>query len=128
MTTERELAVPIALGWKVIIKPKEGKQLSAGGIDITATQDAESHLSYIGQVIALGEAALTARTKSGIDMSQWKVRPQVGDWVIHTPYAGMRIRRTGAPKTEKWVVLMNDTDLQCIIDDPNEYFAWVDAG
>ena len=123
-----DLATPIALGWKVVIRPKEGKQFSAGGIDMSAAAEAEAHLSYIGQVLVLGEAAFTARTKSGIDMSQWKVRPQVGDWVIHTPYAGMRIRRSGAPKSERWVVLMNDTDIQCIIDDPDDFYSWVDMG
>ncbi len=127
MATEKKLPVPLCLGWKVIVLPKSGRQMSAGGIDITASQDAESHLSYIGQILDLGEAAFTARTKSGIDMSAWKVRPQVGDWVIHTPYAGMRIRRSGA-ENEKWVVLMNDTDIQCIIDDPDDYFSWVDIG
>ncbi len=119
--------VPIALGWKVIIRPKEGKTLSAGGIDVSAASDAEAHLSYIGEVLALGEAAFTARTKSGIDMSAWKVRPQVGDWIIHTPYAGMRLRRTGAAD-EQWLILMNDTDVQAIIDDPGDFYSWVDIG
>ena len=81
------LATPIALGWKVIIKPKEGKQFSAGGIDMSAAAEAEAHLSYIGQVLVLGEAAFTARTKSGIDMSKWLVRPQVGDLGTAAPSA-----------------------------------------
>lgn len=120
-------SVPISLGWKVIIQPKRGKTFSSGGIDITAAADAEAHLSYVGQVLAVGEAAFMACTKSGIDMSKWKVRPQVDDWVIHTPYAGIRIRRTGENE-ENWIVLMNDTDIQAIIDDPNDYYSWVDMG
>ena len=119
--------VPIALGWKVIIRPKQGMTMSAGGIDVSAAAEAEAHLSYIGQVLAVGEAAFTARTKSGIDMSAWKVRPQVDDWIIHTPYAGMRLRRTGE-EGERWLVLMNDTDIQAIIDDPGDYYSWVDMG
>lgn len=120
------VSVPIPLGWKVILLPKQGKKTSAGGIDISATQDAEAHLSYIGEVLALGEAAFTARTKSGIDMSQWKVRPQIGDWVVHTPYAGIRIRRSGE-KDENWIILLNDTDIQALIDDPNDYYSWIDG-
>lgn len=101
--------------------------MSEGGIDVSAAADAEAHLSYIGEVLAIGEAAFTASTKSGIDMSKWKVRPQVGDWVIHTPYAGMRLRRTGE-KDEQWLVLLNDTDIQGLIDDPGDYYSWVDIG
>ena len=118
--------IPIPLGWKVIVKPKKALTTSEGGIDVSAGADAESHLTYTGEIIAMGEAAFTCRTKSGIDMSQWKVRPQVGDYVIHTPYAGMRIRRAGE-KDENYIILMNDTDIQALIDTVDDYFAWVDA-
>ena len=74
----------------------------------------------------MGEAAFTAKTKSGINMGTWKVRPQVGDFVIHTPYAGMRIRRSGE-KDENYIILMNDTDIQALIDDVDDYYSWVDA-
>jgi len=118
--------IPLALGWKVIVKPRKGITLSEGGIDVSAGADAEAHLTYTGELIAVGEAAWTACTKSGIDMSKWKVRPQVGDMIIHTPYAGMRIRRAGE-KDENYIILMNDTDIQAIIDDCDDYYAWVDA-
>lgn len=124
MTTNNK--VPLPLGWKVIVKPKKGISTSEGGIDISAAADAESHLCYMGEIIALGEAAFTARTKSGIDMSAWKVRPQVGDFVIHTPYAGMCIRRSGE-KDENYIILLNDTDIQALIDDVDDYYSWVDA-
>jgi len=118
-------SVPIALGWKVIVAPKRGKQTTDSGIDISAGADAEEHLNYVGEVIAMGEAAFTAKTKSGIDMSAWKVRPQVGDFVLYTPYSGMRIRRSGE-KGENWIILLNDTDIQALIDDPDDYYAWLD--
>ncbi len=119
-------SIPLPLGWKVIVKPKKALTTSEGGIDVSAAADAESHLTYTGEILAIGEAAFTARTKSGIDMSAWKVRPQVGDFVIHTPYAGMRIRRSGE-KDEDYIILMNDTDIQALIDDVSDYYAWVDA-
>jgi len=119
-------AIPLPLGWKVIVKPKLGVTTSEGGIDISAGADAEEHLCYTGEILAMGEAAFTARTKSGIDMSAWKVRPEVGDYIIHTPYAGMRIRRSGE-KDESFIILMNDTDIQALIDSTDDFYSWVDA-
>lgn len=117
--------VPLPVGWKVIVNPKKGKLTSEGGIDVSATADAEEHLNYIGEVVAVGEASFTARTKSGIDMSSWKVRPQVGDYVIYTPYSGMKVRRVG---DDDDLIVMNDTDIHCIIDDPDAYYSWIDVG
>lgn len=119
-------AVPIPLGWKVILKPKRGKTVSDGGIDISSTADAEEHLQYIGQILDMGEAAFTACTKSGIDMSAWEARPQVGDYVIYTPYSGMRIRRVGESE-ESYILLLNDTDIQALIESPDSYYSWIDA-
>ena len=120
-------AIPIPLGWKVILKPKTGKTTTDSGIDISATADAEEHLNYIGQILDMGEAAFMARTKSGIDMSKWEARPQIGDYVIYTPYSGMRIRRAGDSEN-KYILLCNDTDIQALIDDPEAYFSWIDVG
>jgi co-chaperonin GroES (HSP10) len=119
-------AVPIPLGWKVILMPKQGKTMSEGGIDVSAASDAEEHLNYIGQILDMGEAAFTARTKSGIDMSAWEARPQIGDFVIYTPYSGMRIRRTGESE-ESYILLLNDTDIQALIDSPDSYYSWINA-
>ena len=118
--------VPLPIGWKVIIKPKKGKTISDGGVDVSAAVDAEEHLVYMGEILAIGEAAFTARTQGGINMAEWKVRPQVGDNVLYTPYAGMRIRRSGV-RDERFLLLMNDTDIQALIDDPDAYFSWIDA-
>lgn len=115
---------PVMVGWKILVKPKEGKTTSEGGVDISATVEAEEHLVYVGEIIAMGEAAFTARTQGGIDMSKWKVRPQPGDHIIFKTYAGMRVRPKGE---KKFLLLMNDTDVQAIIEDPNEYYSWVDA-
>ena len=74
--------VPMVLGWKVVVRPKEGKQTSEAGLDLSATTDSQEHLTYLGELLAVGESAWTSRTQGGIDMSQWRVRPQVGDFVI----------------------------------------------
>ncbi len=122
MTTTKE--IPIALGWKVIVRPKSAKTMSDGGLDISPTADAQEHLVYMGELVAVGESAFTSRTQGGIDMKEWKVRPQVGDFVIFAPYGGLRIRQRGE-KTN--LILMNDTDMQAIVSDPDMYFTWIDV-
>lgn len=120
--------VPIPVGWKVIIEPLRGKKETEAGIDLSASMDAQEHLQYIGKLVAVGESAFTAETKGGINMSQWKVRPQEGDFVIYSPYGGVRIRRTEKDGKERPIlILMNDTDVHAVIDDPTKYYSWVDA-
>lgn len=118
--------IPVPIGWKVVVRPCEGKTMSAAGIDLSATIKAQEHLNYVGEIVAMGEAAFTSRTVGGIDMQAWDVKPQVGDYVLYPPYGGMAIYRTG--KKESPLRLMNDTDIMAIIDDPEKYYTWVDAG
>ena len=116
--------IPVPIGWKVIVKPKDGKLTSDAGIDLTATMDAQEHLTYIGELVAVGESAFTTSTKGGIDMSKWRARPQVGDFVVYPPYAGQQIRQAGESRPLR---LMNDTDIMALISDPDAFYAWVDA-
>ena len=116
---------PIPLGWKVLIEPQRGKEESEVGIDLSATVDAQEHLVYVGTVLAVGESAFSARTSGGIHMDEWKVRPQAGDHVLFQPYTGMRIRRSG--DEGRFLLLMNDTDIQAVIDSPDDYYSWIDV-
>jgi co-chaperonin GroES (HSP10) len=116
--------IPIPLGWKVIIEPKKGKTVSEGGIDVSATRQAQEHLVYMGTILAMGESAFTAETKGGINMNGWKVRPQVGDVVIYSPYGGMQLRPSGC---SNFLLLMNDTDIHAIIDDESSFYSWIDV-
>lgn len=118
------IEIPIPLGWKVIVKPKDGKTTTDGGIDVSATKAAQEHLVYMGEIIAMGEAAFSARTAGGIDMSQWKAKPEVGDCVIYSPYGGMQIRPSGY---DGFILLMNDTDIHGIIGDENNFYSWIDV-
>ncbi len=116
--------IPIPVGWKVIVKPKEGKMTTDGGIDVSATVDAQNHLVYLGTILAMGEAAFMTKTQGGLDLSKWDVRPQVGDNVIFSPYGGLRIHQRG----EKWpIILLNDTDIHALVDDTDDYYAWLDV-
>jgi co-chaperonin GroES (HSP10) len=116
--------IPVAIGWKVVVRPLDGKTTSKGGVDISATVDAQEHLNYIGEVVAIGEAAFKSRTQGGLDMSAWQAVPQIGDYVLYPPYAGMKISRAGERKPLR---LMNDTDIVALIGNPDDYYSWVDA-
>jgi co-chaperonin GroES (HSP10) len=115
---------PVPVGWKVIVEPKAGKTESESGIDLSATVDAQEHLVYLGTLVAVGEAAFTTKTVGGINMSEWKARPQVGDNVLFSPYGGLRIHRSGEKRP---LILMNDTDIHGIVDNLDDYYAWIDV-
>ena len=120
----RTIPIPIPVGWKVIVKPQEARTTSSSGIDLSATADAQVHLAYVGEIVAMGEAAFMTKTAGGLDMSQWNVRPQVGDFVLFPPYGGQEIHRSG----EKYPLrLLNDTDITAVIDDQDDYYCWIDA-
>jgi len=116
--------VPMPVGWRVIVKPKEAKTMSDGGLDLTPTEDAQEHLVYIGELVAVGEAAFKSRTAGGLDMKKWAVVPQVGDSVFFAPYGGLQIRQRGEKKPLR---LLNDTDVLAIASDPDAYYSWIDV-
>jgi co-chaperonin GroES (HSP10) len=119
----QKVTLPIPLGWKVLIRPKQAAQQSAGGIVFAAeTTEAEQSLVYVGQILAMGDAAFTATTQGGIKLSHMR-KPKVGDWVVYAPFAGQKVRVRG---DDSLLILMNDTELQGIIESPDDFYAWVD--
>jgi co-chaperonin GroES (HSP10) len=122
MSKTKELPIPV--GWKVIVRPRSAKTMSDGGIDVSATEDAQEHLVYMGELVAVGEAAFTSRTAGGLDMAAWKARPEVGDTVFFAPYGGLQIRQRGEKKPLR---LLNDTDILGIAGDPDMYYSWIDV-
>lgn len=119
----KAVRLPIPMGWKVLIRPKQAAKQSAGGIVFAnETTEAEQSLVYVGQVLAMGDAAFTAKTQGGISLSHIR-KPKAGDWVVYAPFAGQKIRVRG---DDSLLILMNDTEIQGIIEDPSDYYAWVD--
>jgi co-chaperonin GroES (HSP10) len=98
--------------------------MTDSGLDVSATADAQEHLVYIGTLVAVGEAAFRTRTAGGLDMSEWDVRPQVGDNVIFSPYGGLKLHRSG---DKKQLILMNDTDVHALVDSLDDYYSWIDV-
>lgn len=117
------IKLPIPIGWKVLIRPKQAAKQSAGGIVFAnETTEAEQSLVYVGQILAMGDAAFTAKTQGGISLSHIR-RPKVGDWVVFAPFAGQKMRVRG---DDSLLILMNDTELQGIVENPDDFYAWVD--
>lgn len=121
----RTIKLPRPMGWKLLVKPKRAKKVSAGGlILVDETSEAEEAMIYIGKVLAIGEAAFKTKTQGGIDLSTWDFVPEVGDWVVYAPFAGQKMRVKG---DDSIILLLNDTEIQGLVDNPDEYWSWLDA-
>jgi co-chaperonin GroES (HSP10) len=128
ITTEdgvrQTIKLPIPLGWKVLVRPKQAPKQSKGGIIFDSkTTEAEQSMVYVGQILAMGDAAFTAKTQGGVSLSHIR-RPQVGSWVIFAPFAGQKMRVKG---DDSLLILMNDTELQGVIENPDDYYAWIEG-
>jgi co-chaperonin GroES (HSP10) len=114
--------------WRVLLLPKQAKKMSAGGIALPSTAlDAESHLQYIGQVIALGPLAgksdkyLNPAWKPGhFDKPQWLWDVAVGDWVMYGRYSGLKISYKDAT-----LLMVNDDEIISKIERPDGYKVYI---
>ena len=121
----RVIKLPRPMGWKLLVRPRRAKKMSAGGlILVDETSDAEEAMIYIGQVLAIGEAAFKTKTQGGIDLSSWDYVPEVGDWIVYAPFAGQKMRVKG---DDSIILLLNDTEVQGLVDNPDDYWSWLDA-
>lgn len=120
----QKVRLPIPLGWKVLVRPKQAPKQSKGGILFdNKTTESEQAMVYVGQILAMGDAAFTAKTQGGVSLAHI-VRPNVGSWVIFAPFAGQKLRVKG---DDSLLILMNDTELQGIIESPDDFYSWVDG-
>ena len=101
---DKEIAVELPLqpvGWRVLIRPYKPKE-TWGDQEIAIASEAlesEELLTYIGQIVAMGDQCFKAVTRSGIDMSTIEPKPKVGDWVMYGTYGGQGIRMKKAIST-----------------------------
>lgn len=101
---------PRPILWKVLIVPRRPKKESRGGIIIAqAAQDAERHLNYVGQIVAMGELAY----RSDIFKEMTEV-PRVGEWVVYGRYAGQPMLYKGVR-----FLVCDDKQLLCRVPNPD---------
>lgn len=110
------------VGWRVLIRPYEAAETSAQGIVFTEeTKESEDLLSYVGQIVAMGDLCYKAVTRSGINLADINPKPKVGDWIMYGTYGGQSIKtKTGAK-----YIIMNDDGIMGIVPDPAAFRVYI---
>lgn len=136
--------------WHVLILPKQPRKMSSGGIALPdQVQQAEMHLNYIGQIVALGPLAgmnpkflnpdyerALKDLPSGYRVENSETLPprylwgtmastgfrahHVGEWVLLGRYSGQVVTYYGVR-----LLTMNDDDILDGIDSPDGYRVYV---
>ena len=121
---EIEVQLPLQpVGWRVLIRPYKPKD-TYGESDIVIADEAlesEELLTYVGQVVAMGDQCFKAVTRSGIDMSTIEPKPKVGDWVMFGTYGGQSIQMKNGTK----YLIINDDGIMAVIDDPTQFRSYL---
>lgn len=118
---EAELPVQ-PIGWRVLIRPYKPKTTSAGGIELPEEAlESEELLTYVGQIVSMGDQCFTAVTRSGIDMDKIADKPKVGDWIMYGTYGGQKIVTKAGTK----YLMMNDDGIMGIVKDPASFRAYL---
>lgn len=121
---EVEVELPVQpVGWRVLIRPYEPKE-TWGDSDIVITGEAlesEEHLTYVGQIVAMGDQCYQAVTRSGIELSKMDPKPKVGDWIMYGTYGGQKVITKAGAK----YLMMNDDGIMGIVSDPASFRAYI---
>jgi chaperonin GroES len=120
---EIDVELPILpIGWRVLVRPFEPPTVSAGGIAIPdEARESEEHLTYVGQIVAMGDQCYKAITRSGIELANMEPKPQVGDWVMYGTYGGQKLITKAGAK----YLIMNDDGIMGIVKDPASFRAYL---
>lgn len=119
-----EVELPIIpVGWRVLVRPyKPPKTYGESNIEVPEEAlESEELLTYVGQIVAMGDQCYTAVTRSGIELSKIDPKPKVGDWIIYGTYGGMTIKTKRGAK----YLLMNDDGIMGIVPDPAAFRAYL---
>lgn len=110
------------IGWRVLIRPFKPKDTTDGGIAIgNEALESEQLLTYVGQIVAMGDQCYKAVTRSGIDLSSIEPKPKVGDWVMYGTYGGQSIHMKNGDK----YLIMNDDGIMAVIKDPSVFRSYL---
>lgn len=123
-TTDIEVDIPIQpVGWRVVIRPYKPKS-TYGDSQIAIADEAlesEELLTYVGQIVAMGDQCFKAITRSGIDLSKIEPKPKVGDWVMFGTYGGQSIKMKNGNK----FLVMNDDGIMGVVSDPAQFRSYL---
>jgi len=118
-----EVELPVQpIGWRVLIRPFEAPTHTAGGIKLPdEAMESEEHLTYIGQIVAMGDQCYCAVTRSGIKLKDINPKPKVGDWIMFGTYGGQKVITKAGAK----YLMMNDDGIMGIVKDPASFRAYL---
>jgi co-chaperonin GroES (HSP10) len=103
--------------WRLLVEQLQPKTTTEGGIALAdSTLEAEKSLTSIGRVLQIGHSAFTAKTPSGILLSDEPNIPKVGDYVLYQRYAGQEIDMRNGRKLR----ILLDTEVLMLVSDPDQ--------
>lgn len=121
---EVEAELPVQpIGWRVLVRPYEPKGTWGDSELVIADEALESEklLTYVGQIVAMGDQCYKAVTRSGIELANMEPKPKVGDWIMYGTYGGQNIITKSGTK----YLLMNDDGIMGIVKDPASFRAYL---
>lgn len=94
--------LPQPLYWRILVLPRSAQERSKGGIYLAASsQEAQEHLCYIGQVLAVGPGAFKEARLCGDKV-------EIGSWVVYGRYAGQRLEYKKNGLSVKLLIVNDD--------------------
>lgn len=117
-----EHEIPKMMLWRIAATPMVAQQKTKGGIVLPdETQNFQKATTYVCKVIALGALAYRGALSSGVKMAEDPNSAKVGDYVLIGARAGQRCDfRDG-----RRIILLNDDEILCRVDNPEDYVAYI---
>jgi co-chaperonin GroES (HSP10) len=120
---------------EVVVRPMDPPTTSSGGIQLARiTKLSDRAMTCVGQIVAIGSQAYTAKTRDGVDFAAEARKPHVGDWVFFTKAAGqpMPVRHSSArdPAEAPRLIWMKDNDIKGVFlneAEARKVWAWLAA-
>lgn len=108
--------LPEPAGWKILVRPIRVRAKTEGGIELPASsQEAQSYLRTVGQVIAMGPGCYSHPKFTGA--APWC---KVGDWIRyrqHTGHKDLIKTEKGRPPAE--FIYINDDEVIATAQTPD---------
>jgi len=99
--------LPKPSGFRILLKPREVSNKTAGGIILTDdSKDAAKFSCVVSQVIDMGKDCYNDKD------SKWC---NIGDWVLTGKYVGLKVKHHGEEYS-----LINDDEVVAVIPDPSK--------
>jgi chaperonin GroES len=109
--------------YRVCIMPMKAPEKTAGGVLMPdEAKDYNRHMNRVGVLIAKGPSCYHHPKFESLGLKPEDF-PQIGDWVMYGQHQPMRVEQRGQE-----FVIMNDDEILAVIDDPEDFKAYVYSG